>query len=582
MILSTLLLANALSLAPQASDDNISLVPDKPSTAPDYYCTWNLQGYVVSYGAGAGSNDLRMEIHEDNLFGNQLGRKAWGTGQTKSTFTSGNPPREVTWTIDPRYQDWLSHYPMLHADLTFVMDDSWDIPKAGTLGASKRPHGKNYDNEQLATLALSAERFPSFTGNDEERMTGLVKAVQQRGWRSLGGWICAQNPISMTEQYTGLPDSYDNALRWTVGQEERFWKQRLAESERAGFTYWKVDWGNKDRNELFRRRLSKWGREVAPSVTIEHASFQDGGPHHPDFIAFSEVIRTYDVNNNIAQAQTLQRLADLALQPDAETDGWGIINCEDEPYIAAGLGCAIGVMRHPYVGALPNGKPDHTFADFGPGSRRLKNRLNEVVRAVRWHRIAEPFGHRHLQWTVDSTMLSESGNGRQWKAPARISRRLPLPEITGDEATSPRRPFLTASLYDNGCTALAIINRNIDGQYLEERVDVSIQPLRWDAKVGIFGYCRSVTLNFQNGLPKSNFIVLAQDLASDASDGPACEVPFSITDDKKGIKLNGADLEKICKAHPYPYTEVEHEAGKDYTDLSDPAVVLLVVERPQP
>ena len=26
-----------------------SLVPDMPSQAPDYFCTWNLQGYVASY-----------------------------------------------------------------------------------------------------------------------------------------------------------------------------------------------------------------------------------------------------------------------------------------------------------------------------------------------------------------------------------------------------------------------------------------------------------------------------------------------------------------------------------------------------
>lgn len=156
---------------------------------------------------------------------------------------------------------------------------------------------------------------------------------------------------------------------------------------------------------------SQWTRVSLPNG-IEHASFQDGGTHHPEFIRFSETIRSYDVNNQIAQAQTLQRLHDLGEQPDCELDGWGIINCEDEPYIAAGLGCAIGVMRHPYVGNLPNGKQDVYFADLGPQSRRLKNRLNEIVRAVRWHRIALPFGHRHDQWHADSVLLSESGGAR--------------------------------------------------------------------------------------------------------------------------------------------------------------------------
>ena len=74
-----------------------SLVPSKPSTAPDYYCTWNLQGYVCSYGAGAGSNDLRIEINEDNLFGRELGNKVWGTSQTKTVLNNANPRREVSW-----------------------------------------------------------------------------------------------------------------------------------------------------------------------------------------------------------------------------------------------------------------------------------------------------------------------------------------------------------------------------------------------------------------------------------------------------------------------------------------------------
>lgn len=46
-----------------------SLVPITPSQAPDYYCTWNLQGFVTSHTFGRGSNDFRAEMNEDNLFG---------------------------------------------------------------------------------------------------------------------------------------------------------------------------------------------------------------------------------------------------------------------------------------------------------------------------------------------------------------------------------------------------------------------------------------------------------------------------------------------------------------------------------
>jgi hypothetical protein len=45
-------------------------------------------------------------------------------------------------------------------------------------------------------------------------------------------------------------------------------------------------------------------------------------------------------------------------------------------------------MRHPYVVPYRNGKAD---AGFDAGTRLMKNRLNKIVRAVRWHRIALPF-----------------------------------------------------------------------------------------------------------------------------------------------------------------------------------------------
>lgn len=188
-----------------------NLIPDTPSKAPDYYCTWNLQGYVTSYANGSGSNDLRIEINEDNLFGDDYGYAVWGKNRVKKVNNSGSDKKLTSWTVDTRYQGWLDHYPMLRGDLTFVMDDSWDIPKGemDTNGicdyyvASKRPYGSNYDNIYLARMAVDETRFPSFIGSDVERMTQLVEAVKQRGWRSLGGWVCAQDPIMYTKEYTG-------------------------------------------------------------------------------------------------------------------------------------------------------------------------------------------------------------------------------------------------------------------------------------------------------------------------------------------------------------------------------------------
>ena len=532
------------------------LVPSTPSQAPDYYCTWNLQGFVSGHTFGPGSNDFRAEMNEDNLFGTH---KVYAENELKAIDG-------VEYRVDSRYQGWLNHFPSIRQDLMFVMDDSWDIPSNSN---SKRPYGMNYDNEYLAILTIDPTRFPSFEGKDSERMTKLVDAVKEKGWKGLGGWICAQNPIELTKKYTGKPNTLENSKKWTPKQEEKYWKMRLKESQDAGFLYWKVDWGNKDRDDEFRRKLSQWGREVAPDVVIEHASFQDGGPHKPYYIDFSEVLRTYDVRPDLSQAQTISRVAEVLGTGKAELENWGIINCEDEAYIAAGLGCAIGIMRHPYVGQLPNGKTDGVFE---AGNRKMKNRLNEIVRAVRWHRIATPFS-ADGDFAISDETLYDSGEKNRYEAPGRVSRRMPLPEILGVDNFNEEKPYVLASLYDNECASVAVINRLIDGDYKQHKVDVRVQPKRWDRKVGVFGNYHSLTLDYQNGLPSGKFKVFAQDLASDED---PVEIPYLKTVDGKGIIISGTTIDDLCKNNKYAYSEVGH-IDADYTDLSEPGIVLLVV-----
>lgn len=229
-------------------------------------------------------------------------------------------------------------------------------------------------------------------------------------------------------------------------------------------------------------------------------------------------------------------------------------------------------MRHPYVGPYPNGNADGIFDG---GTRFMKNRLNEVVRAVRWHRIAVPFSADGKYTVSEDTLFDSETQGRSYEAPALVSRRLPLPEITGIDAFNEKRPYVLASLYDNECTAVTTINRNIDGEYQQQKVDVKVQPKRWDRKVGIFGYYQTLTLAYQNGLPKGNFKVFAQDLASD--ENPQ-EIPYRKTVDGRGIILSGITIENLCKGNEYAYTEVPHIEGHDYSDRSDPGIVLLIVE----
>lgn len=458
------LVASAVAVAVSCGNEQLpeSLIPDRPSNAPDYFCTWNLQGYVCSNESNAAQ---REAMNERYMFG------------------EGN------------LEDWLGAFPEIRADLYFVMDDSWDIP---------RDANDPKDNIYLGTTILDTSRFPSFTGSPAQRLGKLVQAVKERGWRGLGGWICAQEPIGRE-----------------VTDPASYWKERLMEADSAGFSYWKVDWGNQALNAEWRRTLTSLGRTHAPELWIEHAMDER-------FIEFSDVYRTYDVENVISQPTTLERVARmLAYHP--EPGARALVNCEDEPYIAAGLGCAIGVMRHQLLGAYPDGQQDFAFPPVG---RDIKQRRDEVIRGVRWHRIAEPFGVGG-EYLVDSVELEDFwvlgdretwyywGEGRQKgdtlraKAPARISRGLPLPEIVGE--AGPERPFLLSSLYPNGAAAIAAIGRGLGRQYVAKPVEVEQQLPDWKAPIGIFGRFGKLTLVFPRLPEKERLIVMGQDLASDVA-----------------------------------------------------------------
>jgi len=480
-----------------------SLVPAFPSKAPDYFCTWNIQGYLCSYTS---TEAQRAAMTEANMLGDSL------------------------------YQNWLSFYPSIRQDLFFVMDDSWDIP----LSQDKTP------NPYLGLAQLDETRFPSYTGTPEQRLQKLVNKVKAKGWKGLGGWVCAQ----------------EATLAGAVSQQE-YWQRRVTEANNAGFSYWKVDWGKQQDKAEWRKMLTQLGHTYAPGLTIEHA--MDGG-----FLSFSDAFRTYDVENIIAQPTTINRIAKLLVNK-AEGDAKGIINCEDEPYIAAGLGCAIGVMRHPFAGNLPNGTIDFVFPPVG---RDIKHRVDEVARAVRWHRIAEPFGVGITDFAVDAKALEDwwvvgyrdtwgsakVGDTMRAGAPARVSRGLPLPIVAGNSAN---QPFVLSSLYPNSAIAIATIGRAINRAYVTEKVAVTQQVPGISQPIGIFGDYASLTLLLPAGVTTAGYRVWAQDLAG--------ESPVDIT-----------SLVVIKKGRITIPGEVIRQVGlsaKTSGDLSDPGMVLRFIKK---
>lgn len=472
-----------------------SLVPDIKNPAPDYFCTWNIQGYVCNYKS---SEAQRTQLSESDLFG------------------SG------------KLQGWVNFFPRVRGDLLFVMDDSWDVPLNG-------------DRSDFGSLILNAERFPSYTGTPSERLERLVRAVKVAGWKGLGGWVCAQQ-----------------APKFESTNEQDYWKERLRWMKQADFTYWKVDWGKNEHDAAWRKMLTALGRQEAPDLVIEHAMTVPA-------LGFADVYRTYDVENVIAVASTIDRVGKLLEQTPSGSPT--LINCEDEPYIAAGLGCTMGVMRHPFTGVMPNGQPDIVFPS---ACRDLKRRLDEVARVVRWHKIAAPLPLGLASAKVDKQRLKDTwmleqdetwtshkpGDWRDAAAPARISRGLELPEVKVSEAEL--QPFVFDCRSTNGAVAIATIGRTVGRQFQNPRALVSLSVGNASGPFGIFGYYSSLTLKFDH--PLGNARILAQDLLASES----LEITHEVTIHGNELVIPGELISKIGLS----------EASTN--DLSEPGLVLVV------
>ncbi len=423
------------SLESYGQKKQASLIPNKASQAPDYFCTWNLQGYVANYKS---SPLTRQAMVERNIFG-------------KGT-----------------YEGWGAMFSKLHRDLYLVLDDDWETPLNG-------------DKSYYGSLIVDDERFPSVKGmSPEQKLTLLSAKTKQLGWKGLGLWICAQQ-----------------APRYQTTDSEAYWTERFNWMNKAGISYWKVDWGKDSKSAEWRASLTKLGKKIAPNLVIEQAMT-------PTVLSSAEVYRTYDVENVIAVPHTIDRVGKL-LTDLPKGQAVSIINCEDEPYIAVGLGCSIGIMRHEFNGNLPNGAQDHAFPPVG---RDLKSRLDEVTRCVMWHRIALPFGINKNDFYIDITLLHDhwlmkdheswmGGHGEgyksSWQAPAIITRGLEKPTITlkkGDTI----KPYILASKYPNGAIAIVSIGRTIGREYLMPRADVVLKVDRCDKPFGIFGHYNSLTI----------------------------------------------------------------------------------------
>ncbi len=444
--------------------DFINLIPSRKNPSPDYYCTWQTQLYATSGGTPA---EQRRIINEHYIF--------------NTDFPCG----------------WAYFYEKARDDLYFVMDDSWDVPETD--------YQKYY-----GCLFPDSGKFPEATrGNDStEALASLTERIKSIGWKGLGGWVCAQE-----------------SEIFKTGSTEDYWISRLKAAQKAGFSYWKVDWGKKASDAEFRKALSRLARIYAPELTLENAMLEE-------VIPYSDAFRTYDVPALMSIPMTMEKIQFYAGAVRERGDFKSLLNCEDEAYIAAAGGFTMGIMRHPFTGAFPDGRPDRSFPEI---HRNIKSKLTEVTRAVRWHRIAPAYALDGNEFLFAGSELQDSWKFEnikdeieQWwlsagtvkdfisdgvltkSAVSGIARRCSLPSVIPDRNGD--IPFTVSSLNPGGAYSIVTAGRTRAREYFTPLCDITADA-EASTVFGVFGYYGSLTL-LSSGI-KKGMRVLAQDLADD-------------------------------------------------------------------
>jgi len=486
-----------------------NLVPDRPSGAPNYWCTWAAQNYM--YGHNLTSLDPKALEGES---GSKLAHQAMSE---EVLFGEGG---------------WVnSLFPNIRKDLYLLLDDGWQV--GGT-----------------ATFELDTARFPNFAGSSADRLKKLNRAIQERGWRGAGLWC-----------------------RNTPGGAADYRLERLSAS--AEIHYWKIDLGDPNFNLIRLRNASRLPlllEHVHGEMPINgdwraNGRFGAQGPssRRIEILKHTDVYRTYDVTSILSLPTTLDRAAAMLKGAEGDSGIRGLLNVEDEVYVAAVLGCTMGIMRHPMIGLRPGDDVDLFFN----GPRMTKKRMDEVVRAIRWQRIAPPFSPGIGEVAISSETLTDTWRferGQTWQteiigntvrqgAPAAVARGLALPEVKSQG----EKPFVLASRFPNGAVAIAAQERTeIEKAWFMPPCAVSLSVSDAPGPFGIFGQFDSLTLVFDKSLQGRR--ILAQDLAGDE----AFDVSHAVLAKKNILQIPGTLIREIGLN------------SATQGDLSSPGVVLSI------
>ena len=391
----------------------------------------------------------------------------------------------------------------IRKDMYIMLDDGWDIPYKG-------------DYMAYGSLELNEERFPYQGKNPAENLAILNKKITDLGYAGTALWV----PLNC------IGEDDDNLF--DIEKFKEYWTERAKWLDYAKIAYIKVDWGYHQWETEYRESLTDIMRKFAPNVQIEHATV-DGWSYNPgqdpeklsSTLRISDAYRCYDVRFDFNAVTTLGRASEmLTLDCDMRNDCKGYINVGEEPYVAASLGCTMGIMSHPLLrGSIISMVPD----DFENGiSRRatLKSEyhsFDNYMRALKWQRLAPATGFKKGEtvcsenWLTDSwtyekepypySLDSVKGKTFSQTSPQIVARGAQLPEIT--KSYSEHEPYIAASINsESGVYTIATLPRTIDKvmNCTIPPADILARSVPADKCFGVFGIYNSLTLEFDKNI----------------------------------------------------------------------------------
>lgn len=493
-----------------------SLVPDSTAKVLSYWCTWGVQNHAYykslpivtrqNFTGSAANAQIEAQLNEANLFG----QRGW------------------VHTI----------LPQIRSDLNLLIDEGW---QTGGYASTK----------------IDQTKFPSFDGNSVANATKLAGRIRAAGWHGAGLWCRNPPPGNEGSEFVSM-------------------------MKNAGISYCKVDQGDPALDFVRLRN------EFKADLVLEHAIIDGpfngdwrengrfrideyvpvyfespGGVSRRTILRGTDVYRVYDVSARLSLPTTIDRLAQYLAAATAKPQTAALVNVEDEVYLAAVMGCTMGIMRHPYANDRVDGAEDW----FLNGPRQVRRRMDEVVRALRWQRIAPPFRASEGFVRVDREILGDAWHFSglqtwlptafdqlvQQGAPARLTRNLELPDVV----STGLKPFVFATRFPNGAIAIGCQERTLpDRPWFMPLSKVAVSIGSGRGPIGIFGKFHELTLVLDGPLGPGP--ILAQDLADDL----AIDIRSLIRIEGNQVSLPGNIIEWIGLKRATP------------GDLSSPALVL--------